>query len=65
MRFDVVFRRFRCMVRGVHVMSMRQVGMVRRFLVVSCLVMLCCFAVVACCVVMMLRSKMMMFAGLL
>ena len=53
------------MVGGVRVMAKRQMRVMRRLQMISCLVLLGCFAVVPCSVLVMFGSKTMVFAGLL
>ena len=65
MRLYVFFGGFCCMVGGVRVMAKRQMRVMRRLQMISCLVLLGCFAVVPCSVLVMFGSKTMVFAGLL
>jgi hypothetical protein len=63
--FYVMFSCFGCMVRGMQIVSLRKMGMMRSFLMRSRLMVIGGFAVVACCFLMVLGSLMVMFAGLL
>jgi hypothetical protein len=61
-RRRVLFRSFRCIPEGMHLMVMRQMRLVRRRQNVFRLLKLGGFAVVACCVLMMFCRTLMKFA---
>jgi hypothetical protein len=63
--FDVGFCRFRCVMRGVMMVAVRQLCVVCGRLVISCFVMSGCLFVVPCCVFVMFCGLMMMICCLL
>ena len=62
---DVALRRFRCMMRCVMMVTVRQVGMVRGGFMFACFVVFGCFLMMACCVFVMFRRLVMMVCCLL
>ena len=63
--FDVSFRRFRCVMRGVMMVAVRQLCVVCGRFVIACFVMSGCLFVVPCCVFVMFCGLMMMICCLL
>ena len=61
--FDVRLGSILAMLKGVQMMPMREVCMMRGALMIACLVMLGCFLVMTGCVLVVLRGLLMMFCG--